>query len=236
MIPKIIFQTWFTRNIHPSMQSQIDRMLKLNPEYEYRLFTDEDMDNFVNEHFPGEISDCYNRLNIIVAKVDLWRYLVLYHHGGVYLDMDSSIIGRLSELIQETDEAIISEEGNPYTYLQWAMVFSKGHPILKCVIDIVVDNIKTNRFPNDIHRMTGPTAYTQGINKIHEELFGYLLLHPSNSNIDRNAKFSIRGISYRFFGVDYPEYFVFKHADCSHMYVNRKNWNEEQRVTPLLKP
>lgn len=67
------------------------------------------MDRFVNTHFTGIIADSYNRLNIIVAKVDFWRYLVLYKYGGVYLDMDSSIDVPLDTLINEEDEAIITE-------------------------------------------------------------------------------------------------------------------------------
>ena len=88
------------------------------------------MDNFVNDHFKGEIAECYNKLNIIVAKVDLWRYLILYKYGGVYLDMDSSIEKPLDELIQENDAAIITVEGNQNLYVQWALIFSKQHPIL----------------------------------------------------------------------------------------------------------
>ena len=89
------------------------------------------MDKFVNDNFKGEIADCYNKLNIIVAKVDFWRYLVLYKYGGVYLDMDSSIERPLHELINDEDEAIITAEGNPHLYVQWALIFSKHHPILK---------------------------------------------------------------------------------------------------------
>ena len=42
------------------------------------------MDKYVNDNFPGEIADCYNRIQIIVAKVDFWRYLILYKEGGIY--------------------------------------------------------------------------------------------------------------------------------------------------------
>lgn len=119
MIEKNIFQSWYTVNLHPLVQKKIDFMKKSNPEYTYNLYTDDDMDNFVNEYFKGEIAECYNRLNIIVAKVDFWRYLVLYKYGGIYLDMDSSIEKPLNELIKDDDDAIITAEGNPNLYVQW---------------------------------------------------------------------------------------------------------------------
>ena len=80
MIEKNIFQSWYTYNLHPFIQEKIDYYKKINPEYKYQLFNDYDMDLFVNENFKGEIAECYNKLNIIVAKVDFCRYLVLYKY------------------------------------------------------------------------------------------------------------------------------------------------------------
>ena len=77
-IPKNIFQSWYTKDVHPQIQQKIDKIKELNPDYTYTLYTDEEMDEFVHVHYPGEISNAYDKLNIIVAKVDFWRYLILY--------------------------------------------------------------------------------------------------------------------------------------------------------------
>ena len=84
MIEKNIFQSWCTKKLPPLLEQKINFFKNLNPEYTYHLYDDDEMDHFVNEHYPGEIADCYNKLNIIVAKVDFWRYLILYKYGGVY--------------------------------------------------------------------------------------------------------------------------------------------------------
>ena len=47
------------------------------------------------------------------------------------------------------------------------LFFDKGHPFLKRTIEVVLDNIKKNKYPNNIHKMTGPGAYTQAINEIY---------------------------------------------------------------------
>jgi len=171
MIPKNIFQSWYTVELHPIVKQTIQNFLNINKDYKYHLYTDDDMEIFVKDNYPGEIYECYNKLNIIVAKVDFWRYLVLYKYGGIYLDMDSSIEKCLDELIKDDDEAIITAEGNPVVYVQWALIFNKEHPILKKTIELVVDNIKNNRYPNNIIKMTGPYVYTKAINLIHNELF-----------------------------------------------------------------
>ena len=33
-------------------------------------------------------------------------------------------------------------------------------------IELVVDNIKNNRYPHDIHKMTGPTVFTRAVNVV----------------------------------------------------------------------
>jgi mannosyltransferase OCH1-like enzyme len=234
MIEKNIFQSWYTKDIHPLLQQKIDTFKSLNPDYSYSLYDDNDMDNFVNDNFKGEIANCYNKLNIIVAKVDFWRYLVLYKYGGIYLDMDSNIEKPLNELIRSTDQAIITAEGNPNLYVQWALIFSKGHPILKKTIDLIVSNIKNNSYPNDIHKMTGPTVYTKAINAVHMELFNNIIDHK-NINRSTDIEYKSNDISYRVYGRDYNSYFCFKHNLADLLYNNKKHWTQEQREVNLLK-
>jgi mannosyltransferase OCH1-like enzyme len=235
MIDKNIFQAWYTTDLHPDVREKIESFKKMNPEYAYSLSTDEDMDKFVNENYIGAIADAYNRLNIIVAKVDFWRYLVLYKYGGVYLDMDSSIEKPLNQLINDEDEAIITAEGNPVYYVQWALIFSKRHPILRRTIELILDNIKYNRFPNNIHEMTGPSVYTRAINEIHAGLFNNsTIIHREiNRKTDRTYKTS--SVSYRVFGIDYSPFFNFKHDAVDLLYTGKKHWRQEQKEKNLLK-
>lgn len=192
------------------------------------------MDSFVNENYPGEIADCYNKLNIIVAKVDFWRYLVLYKYGGVYLDIDSSIDYPLRNLIRDNDEAIITAETNPELYVQWALIFSKNHPILKKAIELVVDNIKTRRYPHDVHKTTGPTVYSKAINEVHKELFGIELQYRF-IQYDTDITFIKNNISYRLFSFDYNRLFTCKHNAASYLYKNKIHWLDEQKEKSVIK-
>ena len=224
---KNIFQSWYTKDLHPKIQEKIDIMKSMNPDYTYHLYTDEDMDNFVKETYPL-VYPYYNQLNIIVAKVDFWRYLVLYRYGGIYLDMDSSINGK----IPFTDTTITAEK-NPNMYVQWALVYAKGHPILKRTIELIVENIKYKRY-NEIHKMTGLTVYSQAIREIHFELFNEPLKH---SMIDylTDKIYKKDDVSYRVYGRDYNGLFTFKHEIANLLYINKKTWREEEREKQLLK-
>jgi len=233
MIPKNIFQSWKTKyeNLHPILKARIDAIKSNNPEYKYQLYDDNDIDEFVNTYYPGEIADCYNKLNIIVAKVDFWRYLVLYKYGGVYLDFDSGIEKPLNELITENDTAIITAEGNPGVYVQWGLIFSAGHPILKKVIDITVDNIKNKRYAHDIMRLAGPISFTLAINTLFMERYGGI--YPWDKMKNTNSVFD--KIPCRLFGIDFNGYLSFKHTDSNLLYTDTVHWMAEQRIKSIYK-
>jgi hypothetical protein len=235
MIEKHIFQTWHTDKLDPTIQARIDKFKKENSTYTYKLYLDADIDSFVNTNYPGEIADAYNRLNIIVAKADFWRYLVLYTYGGVYVDIDSNIEKPLNTLIRDEDEAIITYEmrpGVPIAYVQWALIFKKGHPILKKTIDMIVDNIKTNKYPNNILNMTGPIVFAEAVQAVHMELFQ---VKPPEIDSAIDKTYNKNGISYRIYGVDYNGHLSFKNLSEHSLLHPTGNTYWHTQKKPLLK-
>ena len=237
MITKIIYQVSIGLNhSHPTIQQQIQKTKDLNPTYEYRLLTEEnDMDEFVKANFQGRICDAYQILNILVAKVDFWRYLMLYKCGGVYLDMDSSVDKPLDDLIKPEDDAIITAESIQPLFVQWALIFNKNHPILKKVIEMIVTNIETNAYPNDIHKMTGPTVFTKAVQMVHLSLHDELLFVHQKITKDTDISYNTNGISYRIYGLDYSGHFSFVFPGSDLLFVGKEKWTQQQRVIPILK-
>jgi mannosyltransferase OCH1-like enzyme len=233
-IPKKIYQTWFTRDLPEPLQENIVNFLKMNPEYEYELYTDDDMDNFVRENYPGEIYDCYSKLNIIVAKADFWRYLVLYKYGGIYVDIDGDIMRPLDNLINPDDSAIITAECNPFLFVQWALMFESGHPILKEVIEIVVDNIKNSRHPYDLHQLTGPSAFSLAIYKTHDANFDTELVHSDITN-KTDVTYDNGKVKYRIFGQDYNGYCHYDNPYKQLLFVDKEYWRQEQKYKSCYK-
>ena len=57
-ISKVIFQSWYSRKLHPIIQNKIDIMMKLNSNYDHQIFTDNEIDEFVKKNYNKEIVEC----------------------------------------------------------------------------------------------------------------------------------------------------------------------------------
>ena len=217
-IPKVIYQTFKTDQLPFLAKWHIQKMRERNPEYDYQFYSDERISDFFSKEFGPEISALYHRINIGAAKADFFRYAVLYKYGGIYLDIDSLSTGSFDHFILPDDSAIISLESHKEFYVQWALVFESGHPILKRTLEIVIENLTQNKFPNDVHQMTGPAAYSRAVREC----------------IDQS-----QACNYRLLGTDYDGNFQF-HYRFSKFFlygIFRKNhWRKRQLDTNVLKP
>src|SRR5690606_9803056 len=163
-IPKNIFQTFKTKELPLITRWHIWNIKRQNPEYQYYLFDDHDVQEFFRTEFPEEYLQAYKRLTIGAAKADFFRYAILYRKGGVYLDVDSGISKPLRKLIRPDDVAVLSRERHVHFYCQWALIFDKEHPFLKKALEMVLDNIQTHRFPHNVHSTTGPAVFSDAVN------------------------------------------------------------------------
>ena len=141
MIPKHIYQTWKTKNLHPNVQQVRNQIQQLNPDYTMHLYDDDDMLLFLRENYAPNVITAFQMLAVGAAKADLWRYCILYTHGGVYLDIDAKITDSLDTLINYGNRGIITGEGNPGIFCQWIMLFEPRHPFLYMMIENCVKNI-----------------------------------------------------------------------------------------------
>ena len=101
MIPKVIYQTWKTQNIHKKINDLHKKMLKANPKYKHIIYTDDQMLDFVKSNYDKDIFRYFERINNIVARADFWRYLILFKKGGVYLYIDSIINKNIYEILEQ---------------------------------------------------------------------------------------------------------------------------------------
>jgi hypothetical protein len=119
-ISRIVWQTWKTVELPPSVATARRAIMEQNPDYEFKLVDDYAAAQFMREHFRGPTLDAYLSINpkIGAMRADLWRYCVLYVHGGVYLDLDSTIRAPLREWVLEGDTAVLSNEGHQWSVAQ----------------------------------------------------------------------------------------------------------------------
>jgi inositol phosphorylceramide mannosyltransferase catalytic subunit len=196
-IPKIIHQTVSDKNdLHPVFADNIARLRTLNSEWDYRLYDDEECRAFIASHYDRDMLTTYERIHPRYgpARADLFRYLLLYRTGGVYLDIKSTATKRLDDVLNDDDAYILShwrnQKGQPHEgwgihpnhpqlsgrgeYQQWHIVAAAGHQFLDAVIQRVKRNIDTYDPLRDgvgkiaVLRMTGPIAYTLAIQSVQE--------------------------------------------------------------------
>lgn len=231
-IPKIIFQTWKTRELPPEVEALRQQIGLMNPGYTMMLCDDEDIDTFIKTHFEERIYNNFRKLNVGAAKADFWRYCVLYICGGVYLDMDSEITKPLDELIEDGDQCIITRDSNPYIFNNWLMIFDKGHPIMKATIDRCCYNIE-NHVSTDICYLTGPSGpFTDAIHDIMLPLYSknQHLYYESDEALNIELNKMENPVKCRFYKVDWNEYAKWKSSVAYKLYEGQKHWREETQI------
>ena len=78
----------------------------------------------------------------MVQKIDFAKYAIIYHFGGVYIDMDMECIKDITDLIDEDDELIFSYMDNMFNPLSCGVFLSS--PKNKFWKDLI-DDIEKNK-------------------------------------------------------------------------------------------
>ncbi len=234
MIPKKIYRSWFTQNLPNKVEKEINKLKKVNPSYEHIIYTDSQIEDYVNSNFDKEIKTAFNSLQHIVPKVDFWRYLIIFQNGGIYLDIDSSINKPIDEIIQENNDGIItSESNNNQQFVQWSLIFKKEHPLLQKTIDYVTENILKNKYPNyltepsELIKLTASGPFTNAVEFLFKEYMNQKIdweqIFLGSDNIfsfgeDKN-KFNIRIL-----GVDFNGLLSWKSKSSYQLYETKQHW------------
>ena len=127
MIPRIIHQTWKTEAIPPQWQAAQQSWRDAHPEWEYRFWTDEDLERLVRERAP-QLVPLFQRYPDQIQRVDAARYVILYEHGGLYADLDMECVRPLDDLL---DADLVLPRTTPLGLSNQLMLTRPGHPFLK---------------------------------------------------------------------------------------------------------
>jgi len=99
-IPLIIMQTWKNDSIPLHWRPSKEGILKNMPHWKYILMTDEDNRKFCEKHFP-DFLPYYDAFEYPIMRADAIRYMHLYIHGGLYIDLDIEVKKALDPLFYE---------------------------------------------------------------------------------------------------------------------------------------
>ena len=91
-IPKIIHQIWLGNAPRPEEWMDTVRAFAKAHGYEYRVWTESDIDSLNWDSVPGLRKEYGKFHKEIAGRADIVRLLVLHQHGGLYIDADSVIM------------------------------------------------------------------------------------------------------------------------------------------------
>lgn len=186
-IPKVVYRTVPSILAMPqSISKTFHDLILANKNWQQIVFDDVLQQEYILSHCTQRVIDSYFQLNPAYgpARADLFRYLIVYQNGGVYLDQKSGVVSSLDLMISPSDQYLLApvditgKKSSPHKrlrpwsgveYMQWLIASVPGHPFLAAVITRVLRNIERYRplffgvGKKGVLNVTGPVAYTCAI-------------------------------------------------------------------------
>lgn len=168
VIPKILHQTSKSRCVTSGIVAALKKWQQKLPSYQYVLHDDDAVERLFSQEWPEfphlrEIVTC---LESPTARVDLWRYLVIWEYGGIYTDIDTAPGPRwLDESLidhNEDDGFFVIEQLGIVS--QYFMALSPRHPLMYYAIQSALLNIWQAGDTGGVNAalVTGPRAIKNG--------------------------------------------------------------------------
>lgn len=197
MFSKIIHQIWLQGKdkIPENNVNMYKTVSKTNPNWKHIIWTD----TSIKEYFKNkkDIMDVYNKFPYLHQKVDFIRYCILWEFGGIYLDMDITVIKSFDTLVEKFKdyECIVStiniDKMDSYIMCinnkcinNGIIIAKKQSKFMKSIIDEVMDNPECTWYDLTtsmcVNRTTGPIMFSRMYEKYNLENPGQIkLLDPS---------------------------------------------------------
>ena len=174
MIPKIIHQLWIGEKLAPI--NLMNTWKEKHPDYEYIYWNEEELKK---RNFISCLQNKIDEMDEINGKADILRWEILYHYGGIYLDLDMDGLKNMEEILLHNavfpiDEYINSFNGRFQRYKkfynneqyfllgQYAFAAEPKNPFIKSLIDNIHNNINkiiktvNHNHEDYVYTTTGP--------------------------------------------------------------------------------
>jgi len=118
MFPKHIHQIWFDFNKGIEIDEErmvlmdMNKMNALKTKHKYELWTLSMAIEFVEKYYPYYLSFLKKKWKYDIIKCDFFRYLLMYHFGGLYVDLDFVLTDNFMSMYenQSDNEIVLFEE------------------------------------------------------------------------------------------------------------------------------
>jgi|SaaInlStandDraft_6_1057023.scaffolds.fasta_scaffold00865_9 mannosyltransferase OCH1-like enzyme len=229
-IPKTIHQIWFQgietirepyKFCHESIKKGI-----FNTDWKLKVWDENTIINLINTYYP-QYKKIYDSYNLMIMKIDLAKYIILYHEGGVYIDMDMEWIRDFYNLIENNDELIISH--TKYFVYNNGVIFSKPKcKFWELYLNDLLNKLNKKWYEYDTFytcRTTGPINFTKNIkkymknNKVKLIEFEYFESSESQFNIEITNKSVMRNHLANSWINNFDRIIIYIYIKRKHIYI-----------------
>lgn len=158
-VTKIIWQTNYSnRSTLPVYLNYLfNRLMSLD--YEYRYVSTEAREDYLKEHAPKEVYEAYLKLTDGAAQADLWRVTTLYQQGGIYMDIDATLVWPLKRILKGVKDSLFIKIKNNTEITNYFLATKPNNPEFKSVMEAIVHNIENYDPAKGVYGTTGPQAF-----------------------------------------------------------------------------
>ncbi|MCF7363453.1 glycosyl transferase [Vibrio diazotrophicus] len=158
-VTKVIWQTNYSnRSTLPVYLNYLfNRLMSLS--YDYRYVSTEAREGYLKENAPKEVYEAYLKLTDGAAQADLWRVTTLYKEGGIYMDIDATLVWPLSKLLNGVKDALYIKIKNDTEITNYFLATAPNNPHFKKVMDAIVNNIENYDPKKGVYGTTGPKVF-----------------------------------------------------------------------------
>ncbi|KAH9899933.1 nucleotide-diphospho-sugar transferase [Cubamyces lactineus] len=133
-VPRIIHQTWKSETLPAKWANISQECRDMMPDYEYMLWTDASAREFIAQHYSWFL-DTFDNYKYTIQRADAIRYFVLYHYGGIYIDLDIGCLRPMDPLLVHP---VILPRTIPVGVSNDLMFSEKGHPFMAQTIHSLI--------------------------------------------------------------------------------------------------
>ena len=193
-IPKVIWRTAKDDNWQVTCRSAYDKTIETNPDWQQHVVTNTGLLAYIRRAYSSvqPIVDIAERIQLGVMLADLWRLLIIFDQGGLYLDLKCPVVKPIDAEMCVTNNAYVcqwKQQHPPQSHLfkrgefvNWVIMAPPRNPAVWAAVCQVVANLQACQTHED-HRFmmlaehnkqtsimksrvlctTGPIAFTHAV-------------------------------------------------------------------------
>jgi mannosyltransferase OCH1-like enzyme len=167
-IPFRVIRTWKNSHVeHQMFRQSHSKWLDMNEVIAMKWFFDNECEQIFAEFSQPkkqQLLAAYQSLVPGAYKADLWRYCMLYHHGGIYVDSFATPVVSLKEMFTGLENCTFVSALDRVGVHNGFMACKPKHPFVGKAIDMCLQNILSRRYTDHDLGVTGPLLLKRAIN------------------------------------------------------------------------